>query len=89
MLSQEGGPDHPGARSSGSEPIRCRCGDVLADRIDGMNIVIDGVELQFRRWSDEMTCRGCGVKHTMASLRSVEEPPVDAGYRRRRTDGPG
>ena len=67
-------------------PILCRCGDVLADRIDGVNVVIDGVELQFRRWSDEMVCRGCGTMHTMGVLRAVAEQPVDGGYRRRRSD---
>ena len=72
-----------------AEPIRCACGDVLVDRIDGMSVVIDGVELQFRRWSDEMSCRRCGDSHTMGALRSVTGPPIDAGLRRRRSDGVG
>jgi hypothetical protein len=67
-------------------PILCQCGDVLVDRIDGVNVVIDGVELQFRRWSDEMICRGCGSTHTMGVLRAVAEQPVDIGYRQRRSD---
>ena len=67
-------------------PTLCRCGDVLADRIDGVNVVIDGVELQFRRWSDEMICRGCGAAHTLGVLRSVAEQPVNGGDRRRRSD---
>jgi hypothetical protein len=68
-------------------PILCTCGDVLADRIDGMNVVIDGAELQFRRSSDKMDCRTCGASHTMGSLRSLTESPVDVGHRRRRSDG--
>ncbi len=67
-------------------PILCQCGDVLADRIDGVTVVIDEVDLQFRRWSDEMTCRGCGATHLMGTLRAVAEQPVDVGYRRRRSD---
>ena len=82
-------PDPEGAFPGHDGPILCTCGDVLADRIDGMNVVIDGAELQFRRWSDEMTCRTCGAVHTMGALRSLTEPPVDAGHRRRRSDGAG
>ena len=77
--------DDPAETTYGG-PILCQCGDVLADRIDGVNVVIDGVELQFRRWSDQMTCRGCGSTHTMGVLRAVAEQPVDVGYRRRRSD---
>ena len=80
--------DDPAAAQYGG-PILCQCGDLLADRIDGVNVVIGGVELQFRRWSDEMICRGCGSKHTMGVLRAVAEQPVDVGYRRRRNDHPG
>ncbi len=71
--------------AAGDGPIRCSCGDVLADRIDGMSVVIDGVELQFRRWSDETTCRRCGATHTMGALRAADRP-VDAGLRRRESD---
>jgi hypothetical protein len=67
--------------------ITCHCGAVLADRIEGKTVVIDGVEFQYRRRSDLLTCPRCGTQHTMGDL--LHSPPVDVpdtGLRRRRDD---
>jgi hypothetical protein len=67
--------------------LSCSCGDRLADRVDGMSVVIDGVEFSFRRRSDEMICRSCGFPHPAWTLWSSEPPqPADTGQRRRRDD---
>lgn len=65
--------------------IECSCGDRLADRIDGDNVIIDGVEFQFRRRNDHMTCRTCGASHPMREFRSGSAPR-DTGQRRRASD---
>jgi hypothetical protein len=68
--------------------ILCSCGDRLADRIDGWNVVIDGVEFQFRRRTDVMICRSCGFAHPVRELWGAAVPPdrPDTGERRRRDD---
>lgn len=70
--------------------VRCSCGDVLADRIDGWTVVIDGVEFQFRRRHDVMTCRTCGFDHPVrelwATVGRMPEFPTDTGQRRRADD---
>ena len=67
--------------------LSCSCGDVLADRVDGMNVVIDGVEFTFRRRTDVMMCRSCGFAHPAWTLWSSEPPePADTGQRSRRDD---
>lgn len=66
--------------------VMCSCGDRLADRIDGDTVVIDGMEFQFRRRNDHMTCRNCGVSHPMRSFRRSTGPLEDTGFRRRRDD---
>jgi hypothetical protein len=70
--------------------VLCSCGDRLADRIDGWNVVIDGVEFQFRRRNDVMTCRSCGHDHPVRDLWATSErapeSPADTGQRRRRDD---
>jgi hypothetical protein len=50
----------PGAdgQAGSADPIRCHCGEVLADRIYEKTVVIDGVEFQFQRESDLLTCPG-------------------------------
>jgi hypothetical protein len=82
--------DRDGGDTPPSEgPILCHCGQVLADRIDGKNVVIDGMEYQFRRKSDRLTCPACNHAHPMRSLRPVPSPePEDSGERRRRLDRP-
>jgi hypothetical protein len=72
-----------------ADPIRCQCGAVLADRIFEKTVVIDGVEFQFQRESDLLTCPRCAHQHRMSSLRPVRVPPSrDTGLRRRRDDRP-
>jgi hypothetical protein len=66
--------------------IVCVCGDRLADRVTGDTVVIDGVEYQFRRADDHMTCRSCGASHPMKPFRRRGRPS-DTGQRRRKTDG--
>jgi hypothetical protein len=67
--------------------LSCSCGDVLADRVDGMNVVIDGVEFTFRRRTDVMICRSCGFAHPAWTLWSDRPPePQDTGLRNRRDD---
>lgn len=67
--------------------IICHCGSVLADRIVGKTVVIDGVEFQYRRRSDLLTCPGCGTRHTMGDLsQTTPEDVPDTGLRRRRDD---
>lgn len=66
--------------------IMCSCGDRLADRIDGDTVVIDGMEFQFRRRNDEMTCRSCGFSHPMRQFRRAVSGAADTGQRRRRDD---
>jgi hypothetical protein len=73
--------------SNKTGPIRCHCGALLADRIDGDTVVIDGVEYQFRRKSDRLICPACGFEHPRRSLRPSTLPePEDSGARRRRDD---
>ena len=84
--------DRPGEAAGGPPPgppaVRCHCGALLADRIDGMTVVIDGVEYQFRRRTDRLTCPDCGHHHPRRSLRPGLQPdPTDTGQRRRRDDG--
>jgi hypothetical protein len=79
----------PGAdgQAGSADPIRCHCGEVLADRIYEKTVVIDGVEFQFQRESDLLTCPRCAHGHPMRSLRPVRVPPArDTGLRRRRDD---
>jgi hypothetical protein len=67
--------------------IMCSCGDRLADRIEGDNVVIDGMEFQFRRRNDHMTCRSCGFDHPVWQFR--RDPSLargDTGERRRQSD---
>ncbi|MFP4312584.1 MAG: hypothetical protein ACLFS9_11475 [Nitriliruptoraceae bacterium] len=67
--------------------VRCHCGAVLADRIDGRTVVIDGVEYQFRRRTDKLTCPDCGHDHPRRTLRpGLQDAPKDTGQRRRRDD---
>lgn len=67
--------------------LLCSCGDVLADRVDGLSVVIDGLEFTFRRRSDVMMCRSCGFPHPAWTLWASEPPePADTGQRRRRDD---
>jgi hypothetical protein len=67
--------------------VRCHCGALLADRIDGRTVVIDGVEFQFRRRTDTLTCPACGYDHPRRSLRpGLQGAPKDSGHRRRRDD---
>jgi hypothetical protein len=94
MARHEG--EHRGQDESGLPagqvpgPIRCHCGAVLADRVDGRVVVIDGVEYQFRRKSDRLTCPQCFFEHPRRSLRpSVAPDPEDSGERRRHDDPPG
>jgi hypothetical protein len=64
--------------------LHCSCSDRLADRIDGLNVVIDGVAFEFRRRSDVMTCRSCGYDHPVRSLWGRAPVVVrDTGQRRR------
>ncbi len=65
--------------------IVCPCGDLLADRIDGSTVVIDGTEFQFRRRNDVITCRSCGVSHPVRAFRT-SSAPTDTGLRRRQDD---
>jgi hypothetical protein len=74
-------------RAGGVEPIRCGCGAVLADGIEGKNVTIDGTVYQFRRHSDLLTCPDCGTQHPMRSLAALPEVP-DTGQRRRADDRP-
>lgn len=77
-----------GSDGPGSTAVRCHCGALLADRIDGMTVVIDGMEYQFRRRTDRLTCPDCGHQHPRRSLRvGVQPEPPDTGQRRRRDDG--
>ena len=70
-----------------STEVRCHCGALLADRIDGRTVVIDGTEYQFRRRTDRLTCPDCGHDHPRRSLRpGLQEEPRDLGLRRRRDD---
>jgi len=79
-----GGPHLDGRAST---EVRCHCGAVLADRIDGMTVVIDGVEYQFRRRTDTLTCPDCGHHHPRRLLRPGTQPePHDSGQRRRQDD---
>jgi hypothetical protein len=66
--------------------VVCACGDRLADEIDGDRVVIDGVEFQFRRRHDSMTCRTCGTEHPMDHFRRTSDPGPDTGLRRRADD---
>lgn len=70
-----------------STEVRCHCGALLADRIDGKTVVIDGVEFQFRRRTDKLTCPACGHDHPRRNLRpGIQDDPGDTGQRRRRDD---
>ncbi len=70
---------------SASRAVHCHCGSLLADRIDGPFLVIDGVEYQFRRRTDTLTCPDCRHEHPRRSLRpGLHRASVDAGLRRRR-----
>jgi hypothetical protein len=52
-----------------------------------MTVVIDGVEYQFRRRTDTLTCPNCGHAHPRRSLRpGLQAQPGDTGLRRRRDD---
>jgi hypothetical protein len=75
-------------RALAVEPIRCSCGAVLADRIEGKDVTIDGTVYQFRRRSDLLTCPDCGTQHPMRTLAALPEVP-DTGERRRADDRPG
>jgi len=66
--------------------IQCSCGDRLADSIEGDTVVIDGMEFQFRRRDDHMTCRRCGAEHPMRHFRKNPGPITDTGKRRRSSD---
>ena len=66
--------------------IQCSCGDRLADSIEGDTVVIDGMEFQFRRRDDHMTCRRCGFEHPMRHFRKDPGPTTDTGKRRRSSD---
>ena len=82
---REPGEWEPGEVSS---EVRCHCGALLADRIDGRTVVIDGMEYQFRRRTDKLTCPDCGYDHPRRSLRpGFQNNPQDTGQRRRRDDG--
>ena len=77
-----------GGNGEASTAVRCHCGALLADRIDGRTVVIDGMEYQFRRRTDTLTCPDCGHDHPRRSLRpGLQEEPRDVGLRRRRDDG--
>jgi hypothetical protein len=74
-------------QTTAPERILCPCGAVLADRIEGKNVVIDGVEFQFRRQSDRLICPDCGTAHPMRALQQASWREVpDTGERRRRDD---
>jgi hypothetical protein len=86
-----GGKNEPGTPSGSpthnkTGPIRCHCGALLADWIDGKTVVIDGVEYQFRRKGDRLTCPRCRVEHPRRSLRPSELPEAEASGDRRRHD---
>lgn len=66
--------------------IMCSCGDQLADRIRGDTVVIDGMEFQFRRRNDHMTCRTCETSHPMRGFRESATLAPDTGQRRRSSD---
>lgn len=86
----DGSADSRGAGDEGETPteVRCHCGALLADRIDGRTVVIDGTEYQFRRRTDKLTCPDCGHDHPRRTLRpGVQEELRDPGLRRRRDDG--
>jgi hypothetical protein len=70
-----GGTSHLDTTSS--TEVRCRYGAVLADRIDGMLVVIDGVAYQFRLRTDTLTYPGCGDNHapTSAPVRDPAQAP--------------
>jgi len=57
-----GGDREPGEWEPGevSSEFRCHCGALLADRIDGRTVVIDGTEYRFRRRTDTLACPDCG-----------------------------
>lgn len=79
-----------GEGAAGETPtaVRCHCGALLADRIDGRTVVIDGMEYQFRRRTDKLTCPDCGHDHPRRNLRpGVQEDLRDPGLRRRSDDG--
>jgi hypothetical protein len=65
--------------------IVCPCGDLLADRIEGSTVVIDGTEFQFRRRNDQITCRSCQTSHPVREFRT-SSAPTDTGQRRRQDD---
>ena len=80
-----GGGSHFDGRAA--TEVRCHCGALLADRIDGMTVVIDGVEYQFRRRTDTLTCPDCFHDHPRRQLRpGIQPEPPDSGQRRRRDD---
>ncbi len=86
-MGTEHGDEQDGAGGETSTEVRCHCGALLADRIDGMTVVIDGVEYQFRRRTDTLTCPNCGHAHPRRSLRpGLQAQPGDTGLRRRRDD---
>ena len=76
----------PSAWRQDNGAIVCSCGDRLADRINGDTVVIDGMEFQFRRRDDHMTCRRCGVEHPMRHFRRDPGAITDTGKRRRSSD---
>ena len=86
MDRQVAQPDRPQAVREAGGAIMCSCGDRLADRIDGDDVVIDGMTFQFRRRNDHMTCRSCGVSHPMKAFRAGASAPKDTGHRRRASD---
>ena len=81
-----GAAEEPQAFRRDDGAIMCSCGDRLADLIDGDTVVIDGMEFQFRRRNDEMTCRSCGFSHPMRQFRRTVPGVPDTGQRRRRDD---
>ncbi len=86
MSEGDAGDERPYALRRDDGVVLCSCGDRLADRINGDTVVIDGVEFQFRRRNDAMTCRSCGATHPMRQFRRDPEFGQDTGQRRRSSD---
>ena len=78
--------DAPEATRRPDGVVECSCGDRLADRIVGDTVTIDGLDYQFRRRNDAMTCRSCGASHPMRRFRQRDPAGDDTGDRRRQDD---
>ncbi len=86
-MDSRGNGEHGQGTGGDRDAVFCHCGALLADRIEGHLVVIDGVEYQFRRRTDKLTCPECGHDHPRRSLRAgVQEEPRDSGMRRRQDD---